>query len=65
MNDLYIRLKENNNFGDAYLVIKNLLSKDLGNKELFREFIDISMEIAMYDIVFDERSFSSCTPWVS
>jgi len=55
MNSLYIKLKESGNYFDAYLVIKNALSKELGNKELFREFIDVSLEIAMYDIVFDER----------
>lgn len=55
MANLYLQLKEQGNFSDAYIVIKNLLSKNLHDQKLFAEFISLCLEIAMYDIVFDER----------
>lgn len=49
------KLKDEGNFIDAYLVAKNILSKDVGNPVLFQDYIDLALEIAMYNIVFDER----------
>lgn len=55
MSELANKLKADGNFFDAYLIIKNQLSKDIGNTQLFCEFIDLALEIAMYDMVFDRR----------
>lgn len=55
MNEFVQKLKNEGNFIDAYLVAKNLLSRDIGNKALFIQYIDLALEIASYDIVFDER----------
>ena len=54
MSDFYMQLKAKNPF-DAYLVIKNELNKDISNIALFEEFIDISMDLAMTYILFQER----------
>ena len=55
MTDLITKLKSEGNFIDAYLVAKNALSRNIGNVTAFNEFIEIALEIAAYDIVFDER----------
>lgn len=55
MTDLITKLKSEGNFIDAYLVAKNVLSRNIGNIAAFNEFIEITLEIAEYDIVFDER----------
>ena len=55
MDEYVQRLKDEGNFVDAYLVAKNILSKDMGNVALFHDYINLALEIAMYDIVFDER----------
>lgn len=55
MTDLIAKLKSEGNFIDAYLVAKNTLSRNIGNIAAFNEFIEIALEIAEYDIVFDER----------
>ncbi len=55
MTDLIAKLKSEGNFIDAYLVAKNTLSRNIGNIAAFNEFIEIALEIAAYDIVFDER----------
>lgn len=55
MSELVKKLQEEGRFVDAYIVTKNALSKDIGNAELFQDFIDMALEIAMYDIIFDER----------
>lgn len=55
MSELVKKLQEEGRFVDAYIVAKNALSKDIGNAELFQHFIDLALEIAMYDIIFDER----------
>lgn len=55
MSELVKRLQEEGRFVDAYIVAKNALSKDIGNAQLFQEFIDLALENAMYDIIFDER----------
>lgn len=54
-NEFYKKLKESNKFLDAYLVIKNLYSRNPADIELFNEFANLGLEIAMYDIDFDER----------
>ena len=55
MSELVKKLQEEGRFIDAYIVAKNALSKDIGNADLFQNFIDMALEIAMYDIIFDER----------
>lgn len=55
MSELVKKLQKEGRFVDAYIVAKNALSKDIGNAELFQNFIDLALEIAMYDIIFDER----------
>ena len=55
MSELVKKLQEEGRFTDAYIVAKNALSKDIGNADLFQNFIDMALEIAMYDIIFDER----------
>lgn len=55
MNELVQKLKSEGNFIDAYLVAKNNLSRNIANLTCFREFIDLALEIAGYNIVFDER----------
>lgn len=55
MNELYSYLTDNLQYTDAYIVIKNLLSRDPSNVELFKEFIDTSLKIATFNIVFEER----------
>lgn len=51
----YEKLKADGNISDAYLVIKNMLNRDIGNVELFIKFSELSFEIAMYQITFEER----------
>ena len=55
MNDLIKKLKDEGNFTDAYLVAKNDLSRNIDNLNCFRTFIDIALEIASYNILFEER----------
>lgn len=54
-NTLYNELIENKQYSDAYLVIKNLLSKNTSNAEIFKEFIDRALWIADLPIVTEER----------
>lgn len=54
MNDFYMLLKSNNPF-DAYIVIKNEFSKDIANRALFEEFIDIGLKLAADNLLFNER----------
>lgn len=53
--EFYNKLKEENKLIDAYTVIKNYLSRDTGNVEIFKEYIDMSLMLAKLDIDFDER----------
>lgn len=55
MNELVQKLKAEGNFIDAYLVAKNNLSRNIANLTYFRDFIDLALEIANYNIVFEER----------
>lgn len=55
MNELVEKLKNKENFVDAYLVLKNLLCRDIDNPILFKEYIDLTLEIASYQIEFSER----------
>lgn len=55
MTELVSKLKAEGNFVDAYLVAKNNLSRNIGNYSMFQQFIDLALELAMYDIVFEER----------
>ena len=55
MNAFYQQLKDKGNIKDAYIVLKNLLNRDIDNVELFVEFSELSFEIAMYPITFEER----------
>lgn len=55
MNEFVQKLKSEGNFVDAYLVAKNNLSRHIENLDYFREFIDLALEIASYNIVFEER----------
>ena len=55
MDDLVTKLKADGNFIDAYLVAKNVLSRNIGDVSAFKNFIDLALEIASYNIVFDER----------
>lgn len=55
MSELIYKLKSEGNFIDAYLVAKNLLSRNIGDVSAFNNFINIALEIASYDIVFEER----------
>ena len=55
MTELVSKLKAEGNFVDAYLVAKNNLSRNIGDYDMFQQFIDLALELAMYDIVFEER----------
>lgn len=55
MNELVQKLKAEGNFIDAYLVAKNNLSRNIANLTCFRDFIDLALEIANYNILFEER----------
>lgn len=55
MSKFVEKLKNDGSFADAYLVAKNLLSKDISNIQLFQEYIDLALEFATYEITFDER----------
>lgn len=55
MTELVEKLKSDGNFIDAYIVAKNELSHNPDNPDFFRDFIDLALEIAMYNITFDER----------
>ena len=55
MDDLLTKLRSNGNFTDAYLVAKNILSRNISDAPAFKNFIDLALEIASYNIVFDER----------
>ena len=55
MDDLLTKLRSNGNFTDAYLVAKNILSRNISDTTAFKNFIDLALEIASYNIVFDER----------
>jgi len=55
MNELIKKLRDEGNFTDAYLVAKNDLSRNIDNLNCFRTFIDIALEIASYNILFEER----------
>lgn len=55
MNELVQKLKAEGNFIDAYLVAKNNLSRNIANLTCFRDFIDLALEIASYNILFEER----------
>lgn len=55
MTELVNKLKAEGNFVDAYLVAKNNLSRNIGDYSMFQQFIDLALELAMYDVVFDER----------
>lgn len=55
MSDLIKKLKSEGNFIDAYLVAKNILSRNIGDVTAFNDFIEITLEIASYDILFEER----------
>lgn len=54
-NELFRKLQEDGRFSEAYLVIKNLFNKDLGNTELFKEFMDFALTNANLDIEYTER----------
>ena len=55
MTGLVGKLKAEGNFVDAYLVAKNNLSRNIGDYDLFQQFINLALELAMYDIIFEER----------
>lgn len=56
MNEIYQKYKNRDDgMSVAYLIIKNLLNKDIGNKELFDEFLNTSMQIIEMPITFEER----------
>lgn len=55
MNELYLELKDKHNYLDAYIIIKNMLSKNPGDPDLFTEFININLELAMFNIKFEQR----------
>lgn len=55
MNEFVQQLKASGRFLEAYLVAKNHLSHNIGDSVLFREYISLALEIASYDIVFEER----------
>lgn len=55
MTDLISKMKSENRFMDAYIVAKNILSRNIGNVCAFNEFIDIALENASIDMDFDER----------
>lgn len=54
MNDFFEKLKNENIF-DAYLVIKNLLNKNISDKDTFEKFIDTGIILSGYDVEFDYR----------
>ena len=56
MTELVEKLKSDGNFIDAYIVAKNELSRNPDNPDFFRDFIDLALEIAMYNITFDASS---------
>ena len=55
MSEYVNKLKSEGNFIDAYLVAKNILSRNIGDVSAFNDFINIALEISAYDIIFDER----------
>ena len=55
MTELVSKLKTDGNFVDAYLVAKNNLSRNIGDYSMFKQFIDLALELAMFNIVFEER----------
>ena len=55
MDDLVTKLKADGNFIDAYLVAKNILSRNISDTTAFKNYIDLALEIASYNIVFAER----------
>lgn len=55
MDDLLTKLKADGNFIDAYLVAKNILSRNISDTTAFKNYIDLALEIASYNIVFAER----------
>ena len=55
MNKLYEELVSGNSLFDAYIVIKNELSHDPGNTEIFEEFMASALRIAGLDIDYNSR----------
>lgn len=55
MTELFYKLKAEGNFLDAYIVAKNNLSRNIDNVDCFSEFIELALELAMLNIVFEER----------
>lgn len=43
------------NYLDAYLVVRNMYSKDTANAELFEKFFSLGKKLALLDIAFPER----------
>ena len=55
MNELYTKLQDDNHLFDAYFVIKNDLSHNPGDIEIFKTFMDLALRIASFDMEFNAR----------
>ena len=55
MNELYVKLKDDNQLFDAYFVIKNDLSHNPGDTEIFKTFMDLALRIASFDMEYNAR----------
>lgn len=55
INEMYTQAKNSNNYLDAYMIIKNLFSKDPKNVEIFTELLNDGLYLAMWDIEYNER----------
>ncbi len=55
MNELFNKLQEDNRLFDSYFVIKNELSHNPGDIEVFKTFMDLALRIASFDMEFNSR----------
>lgn len=55
MSGLYEKLLNEENWNNAYLVIKNLFNKNVGDKNIFKKFIDLNLYLAMESKDVEQR----------
>lgn len=53
--EFFLKLKDERKFSDAYIVIKNLFNKNLGDTKIFKEFMDFALANSEFDIDYTER----------
>ncbi len=54
-SELYEKLLSEKNWNNAYIVIKNLFNKNVGDKNVFKEFIDLNLYLAMESKDVEQR----------